>query len=57
MGTLGEIITTHLSKIPTEGGDVLHGIKKMKKLILDLEKHTFQILKKEKLKDGSCIRT
>ena len=27
MGNLGGIITTHLSKIPTDGGDVLHGIK------------------------------
>ena len=50
MGTLGGIITTHLSKIPTEGGDVLHGIKKNEKTYFGFGEAYFSNIKKGKIK-------
>ena len=50
MGTLGGIITTHLSKIPTDGGDVLHGIKKNEETYLGFGEAYFSNIKKGKIK-------
>ena len=50
MGTLGGIITTHLSKIPTDGGDVLHGIKKNEENYLGFGEAYFSNIKKGKIK-------
>ena len=50
MGTLGEIITTHLSKIPTDGGDVLHGIKKNEQTYFGFGEAYFSIINKGKIK-------
>ena len=50
MGTLGGIITTHLLKIPTDGGDVLHGIKKNEKTYFGFGEAYFSNIKKGKIK-------
>ena len=50
MGTLAEIITTHLSKIPTEGGDVLHGIKKNEETYFGFGEAYFSNVNKGKIK-------
>ena len=50
MGTLGEIITTHLSKIPTEGGEVLHGIKENEETYFGFGEAYFSNIKKGKIK-------
>ena len=50
MGTLGGIITTHLLKIPTDGGDVLHGIKKNEETYFGFGEAYFSNIKKGKIK-------
>ena len=50
MGTLGGIVTTHLSKIPTDGGDVLHGIKKNEETYFGFGEAYFSNIKKGKIK-------
>ncbi len=50
MGTLGGIITTHLSTIPTDGGDVLHGIKKNEETYFGFGEAYFSNIKKGKIK-------
>ena len=50
MGTLGGIVTTHLSKIPTDGGDVLHGIKKNEETYFGFGEAYFSNINKGKIK-------
>ena len=50
MGTLGGIITTHLSKIPTDGGDVLHGIKKNEETYFGFGEAYFSNINEGKIK-------
>ena len=50
MGTLGGIITTHLSKIPTNGGDVLHGIKNNEETYFGFGEAYFSNINKGKIK-------
>ena len=50
MGTLGGIITTHLLKIPTDGGDVLHGIKKNEETYFGFGEAYFSNVNKGKIK-------
>ena len=50
MGTLGGIITTQLSKIPTDGGDVLHGIKKNEETYFGFGEAYFSNINKGKIK-------
>ena len=50
MGTLEGIITTHLSKIPTDGGDVFHGIKKNEETYFGFGEAYFSNIKKGKIK-------
>ncbi len=50
MGTLGGIITTHLSKIQTDGGDVLHGIKKNEETYFGFGEAYFSNVNKGKIK-------
>ena len=50
MGTLGGIVTTHLSKIPTDGGDVLHGIKKNEETYFGFGEAYFSNVNKGKFK-------
>ena len=50
MGTLGGIITTHLSIIPTDGGDVLHGIKKNEETYFGFGEAYFSNINKGKIK-------
>lgn len=50
MGTLGGIITTHLSRIPTDGGDVLHGIKKNEETYFGFGEAYFSNINEGKIK-------
>ena len=50
MGTLRGIITTHLSRIPNDGGDVLHGIKKNEETYFGFGEAYFSSINKGKIK-------